>query len=170
MIYRVCMLACMMGFSLVGPAQVIELVEKMPVTENGFQYGFIVNNEQVKEAGGEEYSRYELSFFITNQSGCNKMFAERSGVFSQATRSALAGFQCLNANGKRFTSKSANINARDFYITVKKMVDKKEVLETVKAGYIFRNGETLKTNVIVLVPKGERPVIQCTPNTLPELQ
>jgi hypothetical protein len=45
----------------------------------------------------------------------------------------------------------------------------KEVTKAVKAGYIFRNGETLKTNIIVLVPKGERPVIQCTVNNLPEL-
>ena len=55
---------------------------------------------------------------------------------------------------------------RSIYINAE---NRKEVTRTVKAGYIFRNGETLKTNIIVLVPKGERPVIQCTVNNLPEL-
>ena len=46
----------------------------------------------------------------------------------------------------------------------------KEVTRSVKAGYIFRNSETLKTNIIVLVPMGERPRISFTSNNLPELR
>ena len=33
----------------------------------------------------------------------------------------------------------------------------------------FRNGETIKTNIIVLVPKDEKPVLQCSVNNLQEL-
>ena len=61
------------------------------------------------------------------------------------------------------------MKALDFYISIKKTIHGKETTEAVKAGYIFRNGETLKDNIIVLVPKGERPKIQCVPNILPEL-
>ena len=78
-------------------------------------------------------------------------------------------FNCTNANGKRLTAKSGTVKARDFYVNAKVQENGKEVTRTVKAGYIFRNGETLKNNIIVLVPKGERPVIQCTVNNLPEL-
>ena len=46
----------------------------------------------------------------------------------------------------------------------------KDVTRLAKAGYIFRNGETLKTNIIVLVPLNERPIINCSLNSLPELQ
>jgi hypothetical protein len=61
------------------------------------------------------------------------------------------------------------VKARDFYLNAKMQENGTEVTKAVKAGYIFRNGETLKTNIIVLVPKGERPVIQCTINELPGL-
>lgn len=151
-------------------AQSFDLSENSPVTDNGIEYGFIIKNEQIKESKGEEYSRYEIRFYITNKSGCTKIYSDRSSLYSGESPNLLATFNCLNANGKRFTSKSGSIKARDFYINAKKIVDKKEVTETVKAGYIFRNGETLNDNIIVLVPKGERPVITVMGNTPPELQ
>ncbi len=150
-------------------AQNLNLEEKKPVTENGFDYGYIIKNEQVKEAKGEEYSRFEITLYITNNSGCTKLYEQRSG-FLDSEPNLLAIFNCSNANGKRFTSKSGKISARDFYLNVKRKVNDKETTETVKAGYIFRSGETLRNNIIVLVPKGERPSIQCSINSPAELR
>ncbi|MEO6252601.1 MAG: hypothetical protein ABIO79_04815 [Ferruginibacter sp.] len=36
----------------------------------------------------------------------------------------------------------------------------------IKASYIFRNDETLKTNIIVLVALKQRPIINCSLNAL----
>lgn len=159
-----------LGF-LTGFAQIFDLEEKKPVTENGVEYGYILKNEQTKANKGEEYSRFEITLYATNRSGCSKIFAERRSFLSgNENPNLIATFNCINANGKRFTAKAGTVKARDFYLTVSVNENGKDVNRSVKAGYIFRNGETIKDNIIVLVPKGDKPVIQCTLNSLPELQ
>jgi hypothetical protein len=160
----ICLSVCTQAQNVVYPQ------ENKPAADNGIEYGYIIKNEQVKSSGGEDYSRYELTLYITNKSGCTKLYA-MGGSFSQSLSTAqLATFNVVNANGKRFTSKSSSIRARDFYITVKRKTGDKETSDYVKAGYVFRNGETLNNNVTVLVPKGEKPVVQAVANFLPELQ
>lgn len=150
-------------------AQMTDLEEKKPETIDGIEYGYFIKNEQVKNVKDEEYSRFEITLYATNKSGCTKLYAEKVSVLSSESPNLIVSFNCTNANGKRLTAKSGTVKARDFYVNAKVQENGKEVTRTVKAGYIFRNGETLKTNIIVLVPKGERPVIQCTVNNLPEL-
>ncbi len=150
-------------------AQVTDLEEKKPETINGIEYGYFIKNEQVKNVKDEEYSRFEITLYATNKSGCTKLYAEKVSILSSETPNLIVSFNCTNANGKRLTAKSGTVKARDFYVNAKVQENGKEVTRTVKAGYIFRNGETLKNNIIVLVPKAERPVIQCTVNNLPEL-
>jgi len=151
-------------------AQLINLEENKPSVQNGIEYGYIVKNEQVKSAKGEEYSRFEVTLYATNKSGCTRLFSNRASFLSDENPNLLANYNCTNANGKRLTAKSGSVKARDFYVNAKVTEGGKEVNQSVKAGYIFRNGETLKNNIIVLVPKGDRPVINCTLNNLPELQ
>ena len=150
-------------------SQVTELEEKQPETVNSIDYGYYIKNEQVKNVKDEEYSRFEITFYATNKSGCTKIYAERTSILSSEPSSLIALFNCLNANGKRFTSKSGSVKAREFVVNVKVQENGKEITRSAKAGYIFRNGETLSANIIVLVPKGERPKIQCTINSLMEL-
>ena len=150
-------------------AQMTDLEEKKPETIDGIEYGYFIKNEQVKNVKDEEYSRFEITLYATNKSGCTKLYAEKISVLSSESPNLIVSFNCTNANGKRLTAKSGTVKARDFYVNAKVQENGKEVTRTVKAGYIFRNGETLKNNIIVLVPKGERPVIQCTVNNLPEL-
>ena len=154
-----------------GIAQVTNLEENKPAVINGVEYGYIIKNEQSKTANGDEYGRFEISFYATNKSGCTKLYSNRTAFLSDESPNLIATYNCNNANGKRFTSKSATVKARDFYVNAT-MPDKdgKDVNKSVKAGYIFRNGETVKTSIIVLVPKGDRPVINCTLNSLAELQ
>jgi len=150
-------------------AQITSLDEKKPVTLNGIDYGYYIKNEQVKSIKDEDYGRFEITLYATNTSGCTKIYAEKITPFSSESVNMLANFNCINANGKRLTSKSGSVKAKEFYVNAKFQENGKDITKAVKAGYIFRNGETLQTNIIVLVPKGERPVIQCTVNSLPEL-
>ena len=169
MFIKTCFASVAFFLSFSAAAQTFDIEEKTPYTDNGFEYGFIVKNEQIKKAGDEEYSRYEITFFISNKSGCNKIYEEKVSSYSYDNPNLLATFNCRNANGKRFTSKSGSVKAKELYINVKKKEGDKDVTERVKAGYIFRNGETLRDNVIVIVPKGERPQIQCSVNSPQEL-
>ena len=170
MVSRISFLLFSILFSAVqSTAQMTDLEEKKPETIDGIEYGYFIKNEQVKNVKDEEYSRFEITLYATNKSGCTKLYAEKVSILSSETPNLIVSFNCTNANGKRLTAKSGTVKARDFYVNAKVQENGKEVTRTVKAGYIFRNGETLKNNIIVLVPKGERPVIQCTVNNLPEL-
>jgi hypothetical protein len=151
-------------------AQTTDLEEKKPITIDGLEYGYIIKNEQTKSAKGEEYGRFEITLYATNKSGCTKLFADRIATFSTDAANLLATYNCTNANGKRLTAKAGTVKARDFNVNVKVKEGDKDVTRLAKAGYMFRNGETLKTNIIVLVPLNERPVINISLNSLPELQ
>ena len=146
------------------------LGENKPAVIDGIEYGYIIKNEQVKNAKGEDYARFEITLYATNKSGCTKLYADRVSFLSDEAANLLATFNCSNANGKRLTSKSGTVKARDFYVNAKLTEAGKDINRSVKAGYIFRNGETIKNNIIVLVPKGERPVISLMANNPPELR
>ena len=150
-------------------AQLLDLEEKKPVSDNGIEYGYIIKNEQVKNAKGEEYSRFEITVYANNKSGCTRIFGDRAFVLAEENPNLMATFTCNNANGKRLTAKSGSVKAHEFYLNLKMQENGRDVTRSVKAGYIFRNSEILKENMIVLVPKGERPVIQCIVNNPPEL-
>jgi hypothetical protein len=151
-------------------SQVSAIGENKPVTIDGIEYGYIIKNEQTKSNKGEEYARFEITLYATNRSGCTKLYADRNTGLSYEDPNLLVTFNCTNANGKRLTAKSGTIKARDFNVNAKVKEGDKEVNRWVKAGYMFRNGETLRTNIIVLVPLNQRPVINCSLNYLQELQ
>jgi hypothetical protein len=165
----------LLSLTLLLPAAVMaqnEISEKKPVTINGIEYGYIVKNEQTKSAKGEDYSRYEITLYATNKTGCTRLYANNTGLLYSDNSNLLVTFDCTNANGKRLTAKSGTVRARDFYVSTKvkpEGKDTKEVTQSVKVGYIFRNGESLRSNIIVLVPLGQSPVLTFMPNSPAEL-
>jgi hypothetical protein len=169
MFTKISFLMAVLFCSIQSFAQMADLEEKKPETVDGIEYGYYIKNEQTKSVKDEEYGRFEITLYAINKSGCTKIYAEKTSLLSSEAANLIAGFNCSNANGKRLTAKSGTVKARDFYLNAKVQENGKEITKAVKAGYIFRNGETLKTNIIVLVPKGERPVVQCTINNLTEL-
>jgi hypothetical protein len=169
MFLKISFLMAALCCSICSFAQITGIEEKKPQIIDGIEYGYYIKNEQTKSVKDEEYGRFEITLYVSNKSGCTKIYSERVSTLSSESMNLLASFNCTNANGKRLTAKSGTVKAREFYVNAKVQENGKEVTKAVKAGYILRNGETLKTNIIVLVPKGERPVIQCTPNNLPEL-
>ena len=147
-------------------SQNVEMGEKTPANINGVEYGYIVKNEQTKSASKEEFSRFEITLYATNKSGCTKLYADRPQDASGVNINTLVTFTCTNANGKRLTAKNGKLNVKDF--NVRARVNGVDV--QVKAGYIFRNGETIRNSIIVLVPLNEKPVFQAMVEYLPELQ
>jgi|KBSSwiStaDraftv2_1062776.scaffolds.fasta_scaffold34357_5 hypothetical protein len=156
--------------------QVINLEENIPYSYNGLEYGFYVTNEVSKEVKGEDYFRYEINLYVTNKSGCLKLIPFRptnSGSNNNNDEVMLAEFNCTNATGKRLTAKKGTVNAKPWFTNVKmpdETIKEKYRMMSVQAGYAIRNGQTLATRIIVIVPKGERPKMNSRISYLPEIQ
>ncbi|SFF29800.1 ABC transporter permease [Thermoflexibacter ruber] len=149
--------------------QAVSIEENQPANYDGLVCGFNIRNERVMEIGKENFNRFEVTVYITNQSGCPKIvllndtFRNSFGILNDPAIFAI--FDCQNATGKRLTSKSASVRANQFFIPVRipeRGADGKETIRTVNthAGFILRNGETIAENMIIIVPEGERPRMQ----------
>ena len=134
-----------------------------PAAFNGIEYGFAIRNESKKDMGEKgTFNRYEVTIFASNKSGCTKLFFPKQTIFGQQNNDLLAQFDCLNATGARLTSKGGTVRAKPFYVpytTSVKAADGKTVNNTVQvqAGYWLRNGETVSSDLILIVPGGEVP-------------
>ncbi len=156
--------------------QVTNLEENIPYAYNGLEYGYYITNETSREIKGENYERYEVNLFVANKSGCLKLIPFKTG-WTGSTGSddyiQVAEFNCTNATGKKLTSKKGTVNAKPWFSNVRVPDDSvKEKYKTINAqvGYAVRNGQTLTTRIIVIVPKGERPKLNCRIIYLPEIQ
>ncbi len=158
-------------FSMYAFAQnAITITENQPSNYEGLECGYNIRNEQVKEISKENYARFELTVYITNQSSCPKIVllndTFRNSFGGTTDPAVFAIFDCLNATGKRLTSKSGSVRANQFFVPTRvteKNAEGKDVTRTVNvhAGYILRQGESITDNFIVILPQGERPRMQC---------
>lgn len=136
-----------------------------PVVLNGLEYGYTVRNESKKEIGKGIYSRYEVNLYVTNRSGCTKIMMPRQTFTGLQYQDLLAEFDCVNATGMRLTSKSGSLKASEFFVpysTNTKGPDGKLVTTSVqvRVGNVLRNGETVTSSLIFIVPEGERPAVR----------
>ncbi len=161
---------------VVGPVAAqrdVDLVEDSVYDYQGLQYGYTIANETSREVKGEEYERYQVKLFVSNTSGCQRLipFGHSSGTTVTSNKGLrLAGFNCINANGKRLTAKKGAVHARIIYADVRiPDASAKEKYRVVSAqlGYGIRAGETVSNLITVLVPRGERPRISCEIAHLP---
>lgn len=166
-------LLIVLGFAVPAFAQpAYEITESEPAQYNGLEYGFSVRNESKKDVGSKgSFSRYELTVYVTNKSGCTKLFFPRQTPFGPRDQDLLAQFDCVNATGARLTAKNATVRARPFsvpYSTTSKNAQGKDVTTTVQvaAGHLLDNGETVSQNLIVLVPDGEQPRVKVRVQTV----
>ena len=156
--------------------QVVNLEEGKPYAYNGLEYSYYISNESSKEVKGEDYERYEINLAVTNTSGCLKLIPFKSGwtgSTSSEDNVMIAEFNCTNATGKRLTSKKGTLSAKPWYSSVR-IPDEttKDKYKTINAqvGYALRNGQTVTSKIIVIVPKGDRPKVNCRIIYLPEVQ
>ncbi|QMW03302.1 ABC transporter permease [Spirosoma foliorum] len=160
--------------SFLWAQQAYDVQPGKPAQLNGIDYGFEISNERQIEIGKENFMRYEVSVYATNRSTCTKIIFPRQTFLSTDAPNLLATFDCLNATGKRLTSKSETVVARPFTIPYQQKIknsDGKEVTSTtnIQAGFMLRNGETVSNSFIAIVPDGERPVMKVRIKDIPDL-
>ena len=113
---------------------------------------------------------------MNNKSGCLKLIPFKADLHENNGSSdevQIAEFNCLNATGKRMTTKKGIVSAKLLYSNVKiPDGDGKDKFRMINAqvGYAISNGQTVFTKIIVIVPKGESPKINCRIIDFPELQ
>lgn len=140
--------------SFISNAQnVIELTEDKPSSNNGIEYTYTIRNERTEDS----YSRYEVTVMAQNKSGCPLIYFKKAGdelnsIF-EGDPSAIARFECTNATGKRLTSKGANVKAKAFKVPF----TQNNTTIQVEGGFLLKNGSKVSTDLIVIVPKGEKP-------------
>jgi hypothetical protein len=173
------LVALMLLIGQVFSQQIVELTENKPFEYNGLQYGYYIGNESSKEIKGEDYDRYEINLYVTNNSSCIKLipfkssWTSSSGSTSSSDDIQIAEFNCLNATGKKLTPKKGSVNAKPWYTSVRVRDETtKDKYKTVygQVGYAIRSGQTITTRIIVIVPKGEKPKFNCRIIYLPEIQ
>ncbi|MBD2700212.1 ABC transporter permease [Spirosoma sp. BT702] len=145
-----------------------------PVQLNGLDYGYEINNERRLDISGEIFMRYEISIYVSNKSSCTKLFLPKQTLLGQEDLNQLAFFDCVNATGKRLTSRGAKIMARPFSVPYQQRIknaEGKEVNTTtyVQAGHMLRNGETVSNTFVAIVPDGEKPIMKVRIREIPEL-
>jgi hypothetical protein len=157
--------------------QIVNVEENIPYSYNGLEYGFYITNESSKEVKGEDYYRYELNLYVTNKSSCLKLIPFKPMGISNTSGSnneiLLAEFNCINATGKRLTAKKGSVSAKPWYNSVRvpdETVKEKYRIVNAQIGYAIGNGQTLANRIIVIVPKVERPKINCRIIYLPDIQ
>ncbi|MCC7400854.1 MAG: hypothetical protein IT214_05155 [Chitinophagaceae bacterium] len=155
--------------------QVVTLEENIPYANNGMEYGFYISNSSTKEVKGVDYDRYELNFYVANKSGCLKLipFSNRDSTTGRSNEIQVAEFNCLNATGKRLTSKKGVVSARVWYTYVRipdEQAKNKYRMANAEAGYAISNGQTITSRIIVIVPKDEKPKVNCRIIYFPEFQ
>jgi hypothetical protein len=159
--------------------QVVTLEEGKSYNYNGLEYGYYISNERSREVKGEDYERYEINITVTNNSGCLKLiplktnWSGNTGNTSSQDDVMIAEFNCLNATGKRLTAKKGTVSAKPWYSNVRipdESVKDKYRTVSAQVGYALRNGQTITSRIIVIVPKDERPRMNCRVVYLPEVQ
>jgi hypothetical protein len=152
-------LLLVLSFCSIKAQSVTDLTENTPYKNNGLEYGYYISNERAKAVKGEDYERYEVILYVNNNSSCAKIMPMRNSLLgNDGDETLLADFTVKNATGKRLTAKSGKVNAKPWFTQVK-LQDGTKV--QAQAGFVLRIGESVTNKIIVIVPKGERPNINC---------
>lgn len=144
--------------------QAYQVSESAPVNVNGLVMGYTIKSEEEKEVGNKgNFSRFSVKFYVTNSTQEAKIILYKEGFNPLGNVSdQLAQFNCLNATGARFTSKSALIQAAP--CNVMALVDDKDAggkavknKRFVQIGYWLKAGQTFSASAIMIVPLNEKP-------------
>ncbi len=134
--------------------QTYTVTDKSPALADGLEMGYTIKNTAEKAVGDKgEFSRYAIRFYVKNISAQEKIIVIKQGLGSLVNSSdELVQFNCLNATGARFTTKSAILRAEPY----NEVRDKRTVL----AGYSIKAGQTITTDAVVIVPLHQQPNMQ----------
>lgn len=156
--------------------QTITLNDSLATIVNGLSYGYTVTNGRSRSIKGDEFDRYEIILFVTNLSGCAKavpLKTSLTGTVDFDSNTEIGNFNVTNANGRRLTAKGAIVNAKPWYMNVRVNAQLTANGQTNINAHIanaIKNDETITKAITVLVPKGEKPKVNCRTRLLVELQ
>jgi hypothetical protein len=140
--------------------------DSLPLSQDGLQMGYTILNTETKEVGSKgDFSRYQVSFFVTNITNQPRIiFYKQTSFFNNDIDSNFVRFDCLNATGARLTSKGALIAAKPCYtmaMVPDKCNTKNDLVKTrVQLGYFIKPGETISAKKILIVPLNEKPNVK----------
>lgn len=147
-----------------------DVTDSLPVTLNGLKMGYTILKEEEKEVGSKgNFSRFVISFYVTNITNEAKIFLHKSGwSIGNDISPEVARFDCSNATGARLTAKTVTLQASACNILA--IVEDKDCAsnKTIKnkrfvdIGYWIKAGETLTSRQIMIVPLNEKPVVKVT--------
>jgi hypothetical protein len=155
--------ACLPVFAQPGA----RLSEGSGITIDGIEYGFTIRRESKKDVGDKgTFSRYEITAYATNKSGCPKIIWLNQNNINENSKE-LARFDCTNATGYRLTAKSTTLRVQEFWVPVKSEYKDSEgkiryEVKRMMAGFALQDGESIRDNFIVIVPLGEKPDLKVT--------
>ena len=142
------------------------ITEDDPLVSDGIEYGYSIRNVNTREVSNKNFSRYEVTLYVTNKSECSRviLFGQSLNPFENEI-STLARFDCVNATGARLTSKGGELHAKPMFVTARVSTrdDKgKSIFENqkVQIGYYIGVGETVEESVIFIVPLDSKPNIK----------
>ena len=157
--------------SSLAAQQAVDLQEKTPYQYNGLEYGYYITNGKSREVKGDDMDRYEIVLYVTNRSNSIRLipFPNMDKVTDYVT---IAEFSCKNATAKRLTSKNGKVSAKPWFTQVRvadESQSSKYKFVKAQVGYAVKTGETISNKIIVIVPKGEQPVLTCRALDYPQL-
>lgn len=163
---KIFILSLLVMSSIVRAQQSRPITEENPLSSDGIEYGYSIRNVNTREVSNKDFSRYEVTLYVTNKSECSRvvLFGQSLNPFEDQMRT-LAKFDCVNATGARLTSKSSELYAKPMFVNarVRTRDDKgKYVFENqkVQVGYYIGIGETVEETVIFIVPLNSKPDIK----------
>lgn len=146
------------------------VTDTTPVTVNGLLMGYHIKSAEEKQVSDKgNFSRYSMQFYITNTTSEAKIILYKEGwnVLNNVS-DYLARFDCFNATGARFTSKSTTLEAAPCNILAQ--VDDKDCASNktvqnkrfVQIGYWIKPGQIISASTIMIVPLNELPKVTAT--------
>jgi hypothetical protein len=160
---------CLLSFAAIANAQLSRTItEEEPFESDGIEYGYAIRNASTRQAGKQDFARFEVTLYATNKSDCSRVIFFGQGHNLPENENELrflAKFDCVNATGARLTVKSGQVDAKPMFVNAKVQTrDEKgrfvTEMQKVQVGYYIGAGESVETNVIFIVPLNAKPDIR----------
>jgi hypothetical protein len=149
--------------------------ENEQVTQNGFVVEYRIMNHQTRDVGKKRaHERYEVRITVVNQnSAANYVFTEFRQGKTSLKAPVIVEASCRNATGARLTAKTSEFSPKVRYINYKRKRnngsdDEEANWETINVptGFFWDLGEMQESNVIFIVPEGEKADIEFRVNQI----
>lgn len=142
--------------------------------KNNVEVSYRIMNHRERSVGKKgTYERYEVAIVFRNKGaeGINVRFSGgETDEELNKQQYRIARVECTNATGYRMTSKFQEVFPEEHLYRITHYVQEEDDegqrkivkrTENLTVGYHFTVGEVREVRMVVIVPKGEKPVLQC---------